>query len=209
MFGYIPLGMAFGVLFSQLGLSWGYALFAAVVVYAGAAQFMAVGLLAAGAGLAEVFISTLLLNMRHLVYGLSLLDRYPTEGTLRWYLIFGLTDETYALVTSQPIPDAPDRSRFYGWLTLFNQSYWVIGCTLGAFVGTTFGLVLEGLEFTLVALFVVLLMEQWARVQQLLPFALAALVSVCAWWWSPEHFLLIALAGCLVSLPMVLRTMRS
>ncbi|MCW8946229.1 MAG: AzlC family ABC transporter permease, partial [Sedimenticola sp.] len=92
MFGYVPLGMAFGILFQNLGYAWFYAPLMGITVYAGAAQFMAVGLLAAQASLFEVAISTLILNSRHMFFGVSLLGRYRATGLKKLYLIFGLTD---------------------------------------------------------------------------------------------------------------------
>ena len=105
MFGYIPLGIAFGILFQDLGYPWYFASLMGILVFAGAAQFMAVGLLSAQAGLLEVAVSTLALNSRHIFFGLSLLNRYPQRGPGRWYLIFGLTDETFSLITSTPPPE--------------------------------------------------------------------------------------------------------
>ena len=131
MFGYVPLGMAFGVLFQSLGYHWLFAPLAGVIIYAGSAQFMAVGLLAAGVSYAEAFIATLVLNSRHIFYGLSVMSRYPKRGLTRWYLIFGLTDETYSLITAQP-PTSSGGARYFAYLTGLNQSYWVIGCALGA-----------------------------------------------------------------------------
>jgi 4-azaleucine resistance transporter AzlC len=197
--------MAFGVLFAGLDLSWWLALVAGVIVYAGAAQFMAVGLLAAGASLPDVFLSTFLMNARHVVYGLSVLDRYPQSGALKWYLVFGLTDETYSLVTSRPIPDAVDPHAFYGWLTAFNQSYWVFGCGLGAFLGATFQISVAGLEFTLVALFVVLLIEQWLQIRRIEPLLVAGGISVMALWIAPDQFLILALSSAVVVLGWLVR----
>lgn len=205
LFGYLPLGMAFGVLFASLGLGWGLAASAGVIVYAGAAQFMAVGLLAAGASLPDVFLSTLLMNARHLVYGLSVLDRYPKTGALKWYLIFGLTDETYSLVTSRPVPESVDRQAFYGWLTALNQSYWVLGCGLGAFLGTTFEITVSGLEFTLVALFVVLLVEQWFQIRRVEPLLVAAGLSMLALWVAADQFLILALSSTVIVLGWIVR----
>ena len=93
MFGYVPLGMAFGVLFQNLGYSWYFATLMSVFVFAGAAQFMAIGLLAAHAPLLEVAIATFIINSRHMFFGLSLLRRYHARGLKKFYLIFGLTDE--------------------------------------------------------------------------------------------------------------------
>ena len=131
MLGYVPLGIAFGVLFAELGYHWLYAGLMGIVVFAGTAQFLSVGLLANSAGLVEVFAATLLLNIRHVFYGLSLLNRFPKTGWRRWYMIFGLTDETYSLLTSSKVPVGQDPVQFKFLITLFNQMSWVLGCTIG------------------------------------------------------------------------------
>lgn len=195
MFGYIPLGLAFGVLFSQLGHAWHYATLMAITVYAGAAQFLAVGLLASGAGLLEIGIATLLLNARHIFYGLSLAPRFPKSGLSRLYLMFGLTDETYALLTSSNPPSPENATRFYVQVTALNQLYWVIGCTLGALLGAAFPLQADGLDFTLTALFVVLAVEQAYAIRDPRPFLIAgvsALIVLAV--IDTEHMLLWAMA---------------
>ncbi|MFT6349011.1 MAG: 4-azaleucine resistance transporter AzlC, partial [Psychromonas sp.] len=149
LFGYIPMGMAFGVLFNELGFHWIYATLMALVIYAGAAQFMAVGLLANHAGFTEVAITTLLLNSRHLFYGISLINKFKTRGLRKFYLIFGLTDETYSLLTGTRLPDDKDQTNFYLLITVLNHSYWVIGSTLGAIVGANISFNTSGLDFTL------------------------------------------------------------
>lgn len=160
-FGYVPLGLAFGVLFSQLGAPWPYATLMGVAVYAGSAQFLAVVLLGAGAGLVEIALATLLLNARHMFYGLSLAPRFaPVSGPAHWYLVFGLTDETYSLLTGTAAPPGISQARFDLAVTALNQFWWVLGCTLGGMLGSGLTMNLAGLEFTLTALFVVLLMEQ-------------------------------------------------
>jgi 4-azaleucine resistance transporter AzlC len=180
MFGYIPLGLAFGVLFAQLGHSWYYATLMAVMVYAGAAQFLAVGLLASGAGLVEIGVATLLLNARHFFYGLSLAPRFPKAGLSRLYLMFGLTDETYALLTSSNPPAPEAATRFYVQITALNQLYWIMGCTLGALLGAAFPLNTHGLDFTLTALFVVLAIEQAYAIRDPRPFLIATLSGLIA-----------------------------
>src|SRR5690554_7305588 len=105
MFGYLPLGAAFGILAVEMGLPVWAALLMSLLIYAGAGQFLAVALLAAGAGLVEMAVATLMLNSRHLFYGLSLLKRFQGAGWRKPYLIFSLTDETYSLLTTLP----PDR----------------------------------------------------------------------------------------------------
>jgi 4-azaleucine resistance transporter AzlC len=205
--GYVPLGMAFGVLFGELGYPWYYATLMAAAVYAGAAQFLAVGLLAAGAGVVEIGLATLLLNARHMFYGLSMAPRFPPAGAARAYLIFGLTDETYSLLSGTPTSLRAQTS-FYVKVTALNQGYWVLGCTLGALLGRGLALNTDGLEFVLTALFVVLVIEQAYAVRQARPFAIAGLAAALAVLLvGVEHMLLVALT--LVSLLLLADRLRS
>ena len=194
MFGYLPLGMAFGMLFQDLGYPWFFATLMGVFVFAGAAQFMAIGLLAANAGLLEVAVSTLALNSRHIFFGLSLISRYSCRGLKKFYLIFGLTDETYSLITSTPTPSDGEESDYYLAITALNQGYWVIGCTLGALLGRMIEFDTRGMEFALTALFLVLLLEQWNKVRNPFPFALAAACGLGALLLFKEQMLLISIA---------------
>lgn len=162
LFGYIPLGMAFGVLFStQLDYAWWIAPLMGVFVYAGAGQILAVSLLAASAGLLEVFVAMFVLNARHLFYGLSLLGQFRGAGWRKAYLIFALTDETYSLLTSRTRgPDSAHEQRLDFRISALNQFYWVIGCGAGALLGENVSFDSTGIEFALVALFIVLTIEQ-------------------------------------------------
>lgn len=182
MFGYIPLGMAFGVLFvTQLDYPWWGATLMSLTVFAGAAQLLSVGLLAAGAGLLEVFVAMFVINARHLFYGLSLLGRFRGAGWRKLYLIFGLTDETYSLLTSRPrTEDRKQEQKNDFRITLFNQGYWVIGSTLGAWLGRAVQFDSTGIEFALVALFIVLTIEQYKVLGQSLPIWIgAAAAGLC------------------------------
>ena len=194
MFGYVPLGMAFGILFQDLGYPWYFATLMALFVFAGAAQFMAIGLLAAHAGLLEVAVSTLALNSRHIFFGLSLISRYSCRGVKKLYLIFGLTDETYSLITSTAVPPHGRENDYYLAITAFNQSYWVVGCTLGALLGRMIDFDTRGMEFALTALFLVLLIEQWNKVREPFPFLLAAICGVAALLLFKEQMLLVSIA---------------
>ena len=205
MFGYIPLGMAFGVLFQSLGYHWLFAPLAGVIIYAGSAQFMAVGLLAAGVSYAEAFVATLVLNSRHIFYGLSVMSRYPKSGLTRWYLIFGLTDETYSLITAKA-PATSASTRYFGYLTGLNQSYWVLGCALGASLQSFFAFDSRGFEFALVALFLVLLIEQVRTMSERWLLVVALGASVLAYSLFPNQFLLVAISLCLAVLIARLRS---
>lgn len=204
LFGYIPLGMAFGVLFSDLGYHWLYAGLMGLVIYAGAGQFLAVGLLANQAGLVEVFIATLLLNARHMVYGLSLLSNLQLKGSRRWYLIYALTDETYSLLTMLQAGCDRLRARVQFRLALLNHIYWVIGCTLGAWLGEQISFSTAGIEFTLPSLFLVLALEQYRAVRRPRVFLMALAIGLLALWISADNMLMLSI-GMAVSLLVMAR----
>ncbi len=194
LLGYTTLGLAFGLTLVAAGLPWWLSPVMAVFIFAGAAQFMAVGLLQSGAGLFEIALLTLLLNGRHAVYGLSLLGPFRSAGKWKPYLIFGLTDETYGLLTTVKAPAQIDETKFFAAVTALNQSYWVIGCTAGSLVGSALTLDTAGLDFALTALFIVLLVEQVRAVKQWGPYLAAASACAVALLVSPRNFLLVALA---------------
>ncbi|MCW8948867.1 MAG: AzlC family ABC transporter permease [Sedimenticola sp.] len=200
MFGYVPLGMAFGILFQNLGYAWFYAPLMGITVYAGAAQFMAVGLLAAQASLFEVAISTLILNSRHMFFGVSLLGRYRATGLKKLYLIFGLTDETYSLITSTQSPDSQHEQDYYVALTALNQCYWVTGCALGALFGANVEFDTAGMDFALTALFMVLMLEQWKKLREPYAFLVALACGVAALLLFREQMLLVSIGLCIALL---------
>ena len=156
--GYIPLGTVYGFLAVQAGLDWWVTLAASVLVFAGAAQFMMVGMLAASLPLAAIAVATFVVNLRHVFYGLSLLQKLPTQPWARWYLVFGLTDETYSVLTTLP---AGTGTRQMVAVALLNQGWWVLGSLIGAIIGAQAQIGLQGLDFVLAALFAVLAVEQW------------------------------------------------
>lgn len=160
-FGYVPLGMAFGVLLVGLGYDGWWAPVMGTVIYAGSAQFLAVSLLAAGAGAFDAFVATLLLNLRHVFYGLTMTERYRALGPGGLYAIFGLTDETFSVLVGSQGPGS-DR-RYVLAVTAVNQGWWVLGCGIGAAVGHSLPFSTQGLAFSLTALFAVLLVEQLYR----------------------------------------------
>ncbi|MFO7527188.1 MAG: AzlC family ABC transporter permease [Marinobacter sp.] len=193
LFGYIPLGMAFGVLFStQLDYPWWAAPLMGVLIYAGAGQILAVSLLAVGAGMVEVFVAMFVLNARHLFYGLSLLGQFRGAGWRKAYLIFGLTDETYSLLTSRPRgPDRHHEQELDFRITGFNQCYWVIGCAIGALLGENVAFDSTGIEFALVALFIVLTIEQYKALKDGFPiWTGAAAAGIAMLLLSPSHQLI-------------------
>ena len=192
-FGFLPLGIAFGLLFQELGYAWYFSTLMGVFIYAGAAQFMAIGLISAGVGLLEIAISTFFLNSRHLFYGISFLQSFGRWNVRKLYLIFGLTDETFALMTTIKVPKNFNSENYYLMITLFSQMYWVIGCSMGALMGDALEFNTEGMVFAATALFVVLLIEQWIKVRKPLPFLIALLSAFGAFKIFPQHMLLVAI----------------
>ena len=133
MAGYIVLGIGFGVLLADKGYSFWWAVLMSTVVLAGTLQYVGVELLATGASLISTILMSLMINARHLFYGISMLKKYGKMGWKRFYAIFALTDETYSLVCTDDVPDGVDREWYYFLLSMMNHSYWIIGSFIGAF----------------------------------------------------------------------------
>lgn len=188
--GYVPLGMVFGFLFVQAGAPWWLAMAASLFVFAGAAQFMMVPMLAAGLPLAAIALATLVVNLRHVFYGLSLLDKLPTKPWARWYLVFALTDETYSVLTTLP---AGTSTRQMVTVALLNQGWWLLGTLLGAVIGAQAQVPLVGLDFALAALFAVLAVEQWRSADSPAPLWVAVLSYGAALAVVPQQALLTAI----------------
>lgn len=136
MAGYIVLGMGFGVLLEAKGYGVLWAIAMSVFIYAGSIQYVAIDLITGGASVIAAALMTLMVNARHLFYGISMLDKYKDTGKYKPYLILALTDETYSLVCSGEIPDGVDRNKYYFLVSLFDQIYWVLGSVAGSVLGS-------------------------------------------------------------------------
>ena len=191
MTGYLFLGAGFGILLSESGYNALWAAAMALCMFAGSGQYLAVSLLASHASLISTAIATLLVNARHIFYGISLLDTYKGAGKKKAYMIFGLTDETYTLVTQNQPPEGMKRHTYCFLVTLLDQIYWIVGCVLGSLMGTYIPISFEGVEFVLTALFVTMFVEQWLSNKNHIP-ALIGVVStvVCLAIFGSEIFLI-------------------
>ena len=174
--GYLFLGMGFGILLSENGYGVLWALAMSIFVFAGSGQYLAVSLLANSSGLLSAAIATLLVNARHLFYGISLLEKYKGTGKKKPYLIFALTDETYSLVTQNEPPEGMSQHSYCFTVSVLDHIYWITGCTLGALVGQFIPINYEGIEFVLTALFVTMFVDRWLTNKDHFP----AMVGVCA-----------------------------
>ena len=196
LLGYMAIGSAFGFLLVDEGYPWQLALVMGAIMYAGAGQYIAVGLFAAGTTLWEAVLVQLVVNARHIAYGLSMMNRFRSAGRLRWYLIFGLTDETFALLSSLPEnEETKERTRLMFLITLLNYTYWIIGGTLGAIAGSLIPFHTGGISFALTAMFIVLMIEQMLRILKPWIFIIAALTAVlCTFFFQLRVSLLAAMA---------------
>ncbi len=158
--GYIFIGIAFGVLFAEKGYNGLWAMLMSLVVLAGAGQYLAVNFFVPGFSIIEIISMTLLVNIRHIFYGISLLEKFKGLGLKRWYLIFSLTDESYSLLCTTDVPADVDRGRFLFAISSLNQSYWVIGSGIGGALGMALPFSSEGIDFAMTALFLVIFTEQ-------------------------------------------------
>ncbi|MDE7403786.1 MAG: AzlC family ABC transporter permease [Lachnospiraceae bacterium] len=208
MAGYLVLGMGFGILLEAKGYSVLWAFVMSVFIYAGSMQYVAVDLLAGGASLISAALMTLMVNARHLFYGISMIDRYKDMGAKKPYLVFALTDETYSLVCSGDVPEGVDQKKYFFWVSLMNQSYWVIGSTAGALIGSLLVFNTAGIDFSMTALFIVVFVEQWKSAENHLSAVIGVTVSViCLLIFGPDSFLIpsmIAIAAVLTALRKIL-----
>lgn len=166
---FIFLGTAYGILMDSKGFSLLWILFTSTFVYAGSMQFVAVALLAEGFHPLNGLLVTLMVNARHLFYGISTLEKYRGLGKIKPYLIFTLTDETFSLVCSAKPPEDVDRKWFLFFLSALNQVYWILGSCIGGILGGMFEFDTKGIEFVLTALFVVIFLDQWKSTTNHLP----------------------------------------
>ncbi len=200
--GYLFLGAGFGILLSEAGYGPIWALIMSLVIYAGSGQYLLVSLLTSGASLLATAAATLLVNARHLFYGISLVDTYKQAGARKPYMIFALTDETYSLVTQSHLPDGPEKTRYCFWVSLFDHCYWIVGCVLGNVAGSLLNIDFTGISFVLTALFVTMFTEQWLSHPDHGPALIGVgCTAVCLAIFGSEFFLIpsmAAIAGILI-----------
>lgn len=162
MSGYIVLGIGFGILLSTKGYGVLWGLLMSGFIYAGSMQYVAIDFLGSGATLIAVALTTLMVNCRHLFYGISMIDKYKSTGAAKPYLIFALTDETYSLICrDMEFENDSKRHRYYLLTSLFDQCYWVTGSVIGVLLGAIIPFNVTGIDFSLTALFITIVVEQW------------------------------------------------
>lgn len=163
MTGFLCLGLAYGVLMQTKGYGPLWSVLMSAIAFGGSMQFVAITLLTTVFDPLQAFLLSVMVNARHIFYGLSLLEKYRGLGRVRGFLIYTLCDETFSLVSSLEPPEHVERREFYFWISLLDYSYWIIGTALGGLVGGFVPFDTTGMDFALTALFVVLFLEQWYR----------------------------------------------
>ena len=178
MLGYLFLGFAFGLMLQNAGYSFWWAFLSSVVIYAGSMQFVLVTLLAGGESLFYAAIMTLFINGRHIFYGLSFIEKFRDMGKAYPYMIFSLTDETYSVLCGLKVPRGMDEKRITFLISLFDHIYWIAGSVAGALIGQMVSFNATGVDFSMTALFVVIVINQWLDSKEHRPVLIAAGIGI-------------------------------
>lgn len=161
--GFWFLGITYGIYMNVSGFSFWYPMLMSVTIFAGSIEFVTVNMLLGAFNPLQAFAMTLMINARHLFYGISMLDKFRGVGRKKFYLIFGMCDETFSINYTADIPEDVNRGWFMFFVTLLNHFYWFSGATLGGIFGSLINFNTEGLEFVMTAMFVVIFLEQWLK----------------------------------------------
>ncbi|WP_432627426.1 AzlC family ABC transporter permease [Brotaphodocola sp.] len=189
--GFCFLGMAYGIYMNASGFSFLYPLMMSMLIYGGSLEFVAVEMLLSPFAPVQVFIMALLIQARHLFYGLSMLEKYKGLGWKKFYLIFGMCDESFSINCSAEIPEGVDRGWFYFFVTLLNQIYWVFGATLGGLIGSLLTFDTAGINFVMTSMFVVIFLEQWLKEKNHISALIGLGVSaLCLSGFGPNAFMI-------------------
>ena len=191
MTGYLVLGVGFGILSEKNGYGIIWALAMSLSIYAGSMQYVTISLLTAGASLVTAAFTTLMVNARHLFYGISMITPYKNAGKKKPYLIFALTDETYSLVCTGDFPKDTDPHTYCLCVSFLNHVYWVTGSVLGAWIGSAITFNTAGIDFAMTALFVTVFVEQWLSTKNHIPAITGVLASaICLMIFGSDNFLI-------------------
>lgn len=199
--GFWFLGIAYGVYMHVSGFSFIYPCLMALTIFGGSLEFVAVSMLLSPFAPLTTLLVALMIQARHLFYGIAMLDKFKGLGWKRYYLIFGLCDETFSINYTAKIPPDVDRGWFMFWVTALNQFYWVSGSTLGGLLGGLITFNTEGLDFVLTAMFVVIFLEQWLKEKKHYTALIGLGVSaLCLVLFGADRFLIPSMCGILLLL---------
>ena len=198
MTGFLFLGMTYGIYMNVSGFSFLYPMLMSMTIFAGSMEFVTVNMLLGAFHPLEALTMTLMINARHLFYGISMLDKYKGTGLKKLYLIFGMCDESFSINYTADIPKDVDKGWFMTWVTLLNHSYWVLGATLGGIFGSFIHFNTEGIEFVMTALFVVIFLEQWLKEKNHVNAITGLVISIlCLVLFGRDNFIIPSMLGIL------------
>lgn len=204
MAGYIVLGIGFGILLKVNGYGLFWALLMSILIFAGSAQYVGISLITGGTSIIMTAITILMVNARHLFYGVSMLNYYKGAGKRKPYLIFALTDETYSLVCNGEYPEGTDKYKYWFLISLFNQCYWVLGSVIGSIAGGLIKFDTTGIDFSMTALFVTVLVEQWLSTKEHRPVLVGMACSIVSLViFGRSRFLIPAMIAILAALMLI------
>ena len=196
--GFLFLGIAYGIYMNVSGFSPIYPILMSMAIFAGSMEFVTVDLLLGMFHPMSALILAFMVNARHLFYGISMLDKYKNVGKKRWYLIFGMCDESFSINCTTEVPAGVDRGWFYFFVTLLNQCYWVCGAAIGGICGSLISFETEGLDFVMTALLVVIFLEQWMKEKDHTSGVIGiALTVLCLVVFGNKNFIIPSMLGIL------------
>lgn len=202
--GFWFLGLTYGIYMNVSGFSFLYPMLMSLTIFAGSMEFVTVNMLLGAFHPLQAFLMTLMINARHLFYGISMLDKYKNTGWKKFYLIFGMCDESFSINYTAQIPENVDKGWFLFFVTLLNHLYWVFGATLGGIFGSLIQFDTEGLEFVMTAMFVVIFLEQWQKDRKHTSAFIGLGVSIlCLWVFGADGFMIPAMLGILALLTLL------
>lgn len=191
MAAYLVLGAGFGIVLKTKGYGIIWAIAMSLLIYAGSMQFVAINLISGGASYLTIALTTLMVNARHLFYGISMIEKYKDMGKVKPYLIFSLTDETYSLVGTDKNEHTKE---YYLMVSLLNQLYWISGSVIGSLLGSILPFNTEGIDFSLTALFITIFIDQWRNVTNHFPAVLGVITTlICLLVFGADNFLIPAM----------------
>ena len=199
--GFLFLGFAYGVLMNVSGFGFLYPLFMSITILAGSMEFVAVDILLAAFNHVQTFVLTVMINARHLFYGLSMLDKFKNTGLKKFYLIFGMCDETFSINFTANIPKDVDKGWFMFFVTILDHLYWVTGSVLGGIFGSFITFDTDGISFVMTSMFVVIFLEQFLKEKNHFPSYIGLAISaLCLLIFGADNFIIPSMAAILAIL---------
>lgn len=204
MTGFLFLGASYGIYMNVSGFEFWYPMITSMLIFAGSVEFVTVNLLLGAFNPLQAFLLALMINARHIFYGISMLDKYRGTGLKKFYLIYGMCDESFSVNYTAKIPEDVDKGWFMFFVNLLNQIYWVAGATIGGILGGVIAFNTNGIEFVMTAMFVVIFLEQWLKEKNHIPSILGLVISVvCLILFGADKFIIPSMAAMLIILTLL------